>query len=469
MLSLLSTLDRLSIPYVSWKNNHELAAALEGGTDLDIFVPPWHAAAFRRAAQADCWVELVNRLARYPHVHHYYKISGTCVIFHLHVYFRVVTGDSWLKEYLLPLETWFIQNRERSPEWGVWVLKREAQAYIFVLRYLLKNGSVIGRLLFRNELAGYQEEWAKAAVPSLETAPVGLPTLEAYVSGLSLDPKSLYRPPLFSSLRVRYLLSSYLRVPPWSLPLRRLMQLFRRARNRLWAREKKAFIGRGLVIAISGPDGSGKTTLKQEAVDCLACFMTVRAASLGRPQPEWLNRIMASPLFVGRWKRASVREVRALKECRGPGDAVKGLLLAFLRRAAARAAVKEASRGHLVLSDRWPTVQLGYMDGPRLCRPEAGRFALLCSSLERWIYGSMPRADLCIYIRVSECEAVARNDARSKRDKESDDEIRSRHRGNIQHRALALEAKDFDNGGPLSVKGPEFIQTIWNAIADRYG
>ena len=36
---LLSTLDDEKVPYVSWKNNHQLDLVMSGKGDLDLFIP----------------------------------------------------------------------------------------------------------------------------------------------------------------------------------------------------------------------------------------------------------------------------------------------------------------------------------------------------------------------------------------------------------------------------------------------
>ena len=141
MIALLAAAVAAGVAYVSWKNNHELSLALSGSSDLDVFVPLADRPAFLELARQQRWAAAENPVARFPWVTHLYHPGGH----HLHVYFRVVTGESWLKEYVLPLDDYLIANRVRSPEHGVWVLAPAAQAHLFVVRHLLTGGSPASR------------------------------------------------------------------------------------------------------------------------------------------------------------------------------------------------------------------------------------------------------------------------------------------------------------------------------------
>lgn len=70
---LLEKADRAGIPYVSWKNNHELEAYLEGRGDLDLFVAPDHRTAFLSLAMREGWMQLENPVAEFPSVSHLYR------------------------------------------------------------------------------------------------------------------------------------------------------------------------------------------------------------------------------------------------------------------------------------------------------------------------------------------------------------------------------------------------------------
>jgi len=159
MLEFLKALDSNNIVYVSWKNNHELEAAIEGTSDLDILVPEDSYADFLVFAKDRRWVEFENPVAIFPSIKHLYCISADGLISNLHVYFSLVTGESWLKEFDFPIAKFLISQRERHSKYGLWVLNQRAQGYVFLLRHYLKSGAITSRFLYRRELASYKEEW----------------------------------------------------------------------------------------------------------------------------------------------------------------------------------------------------------------------------------------------------------------------------------------------------------------------
>src|SRR5690554_1659454 len=89
--------------YVSWKNNHEIDLALNGESDLDIYVPFADKGLFFESIKNKNWIKVKNPIADYPEVYHFYNIGEDLKVYHLHVYFKMITGESWLKEYDFPI------------------------------------------------------------------------------------------------------------------------------------------------------------------------------------------------------------------------------------------------------------------------------------------------------------------------------------------------------------------------------
>ena len=360
----LEILDDAGIPYVSWKNNHELEKALSGKSDIDLFVPLEFREDFLRLCRQECWLLAENPIAQYPWINHFYKPDSELTINHLHVYFKVVTGESWLKEYILPLDDWLIDNRIRCPEFGIWVLNNQAQAYLFTVRHLLKCGSLLSRLLYFKELSSYREEWSKCAndLKSITCDdPLGI---KLFAAGTRLKQDGLQLPCMRTAIGFRATLRPFLRVSALSLPFRRLSSFLERAWNKLTYRRKKILPSRGLVVAISGVDGAGKSTMIKEAKDFCSLFLTVEQYHIGKPQGILLETLRA---LVNPVKN---RE-REPKKSSGPSripikKAVSATVIALLRLKLARKIGKRASKGYLILVDRWPTKIVGKMDGPKI-------------------------------------------------------------------------------------------------------
>src|SRR5690625_5290511 len=152
LLEILHSFEEYGGEYVSWKNNHEIHLVFEGESDLDIFIPYAHKELFFELAKKEKWIIVKNPVADYPNVCHLFTIDKELKIYHLHVYFKVITGESWLKEYNFPLDDFLIENRILHPS-GIYILNKKAQAYLFVLRHFLKGYSLSSRILYKNELS----------------------------------------------------------------------------------------------------------------------------------------------------------------------------------------------------------------------------------------------------------------------------------------------------------------------------
>lgn len=441
--------------------------ALAGDTDLDLFIPPGSRVEFLGLATSHGWIRLENPVARFPWVTHLYRLDENLEIYHLHVYFKIVTGESWLKEFVLPFDDLLIEQRVRFDESGVWGLSNEIQAYLFAVRHLLKGGSFFSRILYRRELASYREEWLLCHQDAEVLLDLGPLKLNDYIPGSGLQSDEIQLPEIGTALKFRASLAPFLRVSRYSLPFRRIANLVVRSMNKLVFKKKKVFPECGLILAISGIDGSGKSTMLDEADRLFSRCFTVQRFALGKPQGKFLESMRK--LLKGRKSRRARRSIEKTKDINGKPSslsAVSAVILALLRLRMARKALKCRLKGHLALVDRWPTDSVGIMDGPRL-QAERCTTALLrrCADVEYWAYSRMPRADICFFLEAPESVLIARNQDRLKVDKETDEEIRARARHNQQFRPLALKVVSFDNNGPLEQKRKELLLRIWQEMA----
>lgn len=463
---LLSKLDVAGIPYVSWKNNHELSFVMAGESDLDLFVPFGHRVAFFALCKQAGWLEVINPVARYPWVHHFSGPDENLLFYHVHVYLKVVTGESWLKEYVLPLDQWLIENRTRSADYGIWILNNAGQAYLFAIRHLMKGGSVSSRLLYSQELASYREEWVICNQAPSVLGKVGPIDISSYLNGAAIQENDLRLPRLLTALRFRLSIVSFLRVQWWSLPIRRVASFWIRFVNKFFIMEKKTLPNSGLVIAVSGVDGAGKSTMLKEAGKVFGYFLTIDRFHLGRPQGamiEFIRRAVgrANSIWVDSFGKSEFPVLSVRK-------AFSAMILALLRLRLTRIAVKRAEHGHLVLVDRWPTNMIGKMDGPRIAFDDhSGLLLHFCGRIESWAYSRMHRADVCYFFELPMSVAIERNRARIKGDKESDEEIAARFEGNRDFQPIARKVVHFDNAGKFTVKRKEFLRSVWNEIAAR--
>ena len=442
----LHLLDDEGVKYVSWKNNHELSESLAGNKDLDILVDGHKKHLFLELLKKNSWAECKNPVAHFDHIHHFYNVFDSN-IYHLHIYFEVITGESWIKEFNLPFKEFILQNRVKNNDHDIWTLNNKSQAYMFLIRHFLKTGSIFSRILYSIEIDSYKQEWLSCNenLDDLKSyGPIQLGNF-VYKSGLEKD---FMKPSFLSSFRVRQIFLQYLRINRNLLFLYRLKSFIKRLFNKLIFKKKKLISNKGLIIAISGPDGSGKTSIIKKLNSELSKHISCDVFSLGKPQNIFLERV-----------RLLLRKITSKKKKISDSSGIKGtstikaflaLFLSILRLRMAKRAELKASHGYLVLVDRWPTKSFGKMDSAKIIITSLsnGLLRYLCRQ-EKRIYESMPKADVCIFLNVSVNTAISRNNERQKEDKESKDEIIKRHTNNQDVLPIAKKVINFNNDGEL--------------------
>lgn len=461
MLEFLKFLDDSKISYVSWKNNHELDLALNGKSDLDVLIFDKTIHEFTEIANGIGWIEMKNPVAKFDHIYHFFKINQDASINHLHVYFEVITGDSWLKEYHFPFKEFLLANRKRDDKTGVFVLDNKAQAYIFVIRHLVKSGSFFSRLIYRRDLDSYRKEWSRCRVAVDELFGIGPVSFDNWIKDSGLV-KTFQQPRYSVAYKYRQYLNKYLRYSRFSLIFRRFLSLYKRVLNKLISKNKKKFINGGVILAISGADGAGKSTMISGLHDLYSSFLDCKVFALGKPQGKYLEFIRS---FIRRGDKLQSIDLYSADKQSSLKDAILACILAILRLRKASVVLKKAREGNMVLVDRWPTKSFGKMDGPKIVNMGTRNFLIkFLFLLEKSIYNRIPPADICFYLEVDIDEARKRNFERVKDGKETDEMIVIRHQNNHETKPITNKLIRFSNNGPYSEMFPLLASNIWSEI-----
>ena len=453
-----------NIPYVSWKNNHEIEDFMDKGSDLDLYIPIKYKSEFINIAKKSWWVLVFNPVAKFDSIEHFYTIDKGFNIYHLHVYFEIVTGESWTKEYRLPIGDFLMNNRCNHKEFGIDILNDKCQAYLFALRHILKCGSITSRLLYLKEIDSYQSEWKLCNFNASNLKGYGPILLNEVIdnSGL-LEGFSLSK--YINSMVFRFKLRPYLRINYFLLSVYRAKSFIVRLVNKLFLKRKKLLKNKGQIISISGVDGSGKSSMVDMLDLNFSRFLTVRRLSLGKPQGkviEFFRKLLHH-------KRINKNIVKKKKNEQSTTlfKSISLVILAILRIMKSNKAKHYSNKGYVVLVDRWPTLELGKMDGPKINSSNKSNFLVkFLSKFEKKIYKAMPSADICFFLEVSVDTAIKRNFMRIKDDKETESEIRERHIQNKNIKPITKKLIMFDNNGVFEEKKKELMLLVRNELLD---
>lgn len=154
----------------------------------------------------------------------------------------------------------------------------------------------------------------------------------------------------------------------------------------------------GMVVAVVGPDGAGKSTQTKRLSQIFQRKFRCRTLYLGSNEGGFVRR-----RFVGRHRDArtlspeqpdaDVAKASAGRgSARGAASAAWRLMIALQRYFRVKKAMRLAASGAIVITDRWPqNLKPGILDGPSVLAPGATRPRVLLSRMERYIYRRMER------------------------------------------------------------------------------
>ena len=415
--ALLRGLEERGALLCHWKSNEHLEQALAGETDLDLLIRPADRGSFDRVSaelgflQAERRPEL--RMPGRSDPLGFDASSGRLV--HVDLHEQLVLGEQVIKNHRLPIEAELLEDTVQSGP--VRIPAPELELVLLWIRAHLKLTPE--RLRERRERSGIKTlpsaivrefehldersdpERLRARLAELD---LGLDA-EALLEGLARVLDGSVTTPQLAQTRAELLraLRRFRRRGPLATGLQRL---------RLWAsrsqlarrlhRQGGRRLPRGLVVALVGADGAGKSSHCDALAGWLGAKLWVEPLYLGIPKSHRLDRTLVA------WRKALRRRQRtgglpsSLAASAEPWvEAARWWLVARHRLRSARRAGRQAERGAVVLSDRYPLPEFEAMptpmDGPRIRK--AGGPGLL-AALEERAYRRLPPPDALMVLRA---------------------------------------------------------------------
>lgn len=432
---LLDGLDENAVRYCHFKSNANVAAGIAGLTDLDLLVDGRDAMLAEEILARHGFKRFpAHPSRRYPGVEDFFALdedSGR--LFHVHLHYRLILGERFFKNYRVAWEQEFLDTRVVDESTGIFVADPALEWLLLVCRAALKlrwRDRLRRRVTIRlNEHEGMLREhrWLAEHADAAEVA--------QHASRL-LGPLAAerVRDALADNLRLRRLVDlrrELLRNPKLLRAYRPLSALAIRWRRELtWlvGSVNRRYVHRpfpyrrsgsngGIVIAVVGSDGAGKSSVTQTLHSWLAGKVDVIQIYFGSGQGS--SSLLRWPLRVTlRLIRRPSTASHLDPEARRTRDvnfarAVWAVALAREKRAKLRMAMRARERGFVVICDRYPQTEIeGVSDGPLLARWHVSdtRLKRALARWERRIYqlAADNSPDLVLRLLVSPEEAAAR-------------------------------------------------------------
>ena len=424
-------LDVNQVVYCHWKSNAALHRSASGENDLDLLV-------YREDVQR--FTEILCRLGfKQAHEQSGLHLPGVLDYFgydqesdrliHVHAHYQLILGHDATKNYHIPIEESYLASVWQN---GLFkVPSAEFELIILVIRLMLKHSTWDTFLLRQGRLSISEKseldylkrltsesricEILKKVLPNIDYGFFS-DCLQSLQSNWKIWDRAR------AGQKLLNLLDAYARRPQiidTSLKLwRRIAWPFER--RILRKKYRKQMNSGGLLIAIVGGDGAGKTTVVTELEKWLAEDFDVSRFHMGKPMWSFLTILVRGILKVGRslgiypFMRAEIRYTKDIGCVVFPGYPwlIRELCTARDRYLTYVKARRGATNGRLVILDRFPLHQIQFMDGPQIdwltSNYPVNDLIKYLSKLEKRYYLEMMLPDVLIVLRVDPEVAVHR-------------------------------------------------------------
>jgi len=429
---------------------------------------------------------------RTPGVSHYYGLDlKTGQLAHVHLFSRVLTGESFVKSHLLPFEPMLLENADYTGQ--IRVTPKPAELVLFILRTFIKYSSLLDLMYLSRNSGDIRTElrWLQSGSDISEA----LYLVEKYCPVIdehlfvecinTLNGTSSLIKRIMVAQRVRWRLRFYAKRVGSSRILAYVQWLWGQGQRRFSGKRKNKMLhAGGMMIAFVGTEATGTSTLVSACGGWLSDALAVKMVHAGKPPSSWLTLPVNIVLPVVRGvlpqlrttrlegHNSSVSTTRSQLKVEGLASliyAFRSVTLAWDRRQLLLKARRLAANGVIVICDRYPSETIGAMDSPYLRgNPKGGIISAVYNwlvRLEHRLYKQIPPPDIVLRLKVSIETAKRRNRERIKAGKETDTYIESRHRqGGEWHRSGTKYTYDIDTEHPLAETILSVKKTIWGSL-----
>jgi thymidylate kinase len=351
---------------------------------------------------------------------------------HVHAHCRLVLGDDRTKNYRLPIEDAYLDSATPS---GLFPLpSAEFEYVVFVIRMILKYCTwdeiawcaARGRHAAPSRTEREELVYLSARVDDARAASVvetHLPFVgaELFAECIAvLGPGASIRRRIRAGSRLETSLQPHARYSRLDDRVRRIRGRFAAAlERRTGGHAQNRLAGGGAMVGITGGDGSGKSTALAALGDWLEPEFDVRLVHLGKPRwsaTTFVARAGLKAAAVGAEGLARSVRVTPTRRLASALETYRPLFwlvcTARDRQSAYRRAHRFASRGGLVLCDRYPHPRLRSMEAPLIASRTGdgphNRLVRAMIAVEERYHRSIAPPELLVVLRVDPEIAVRR-------------------------------------------------------------
>ena len=237
-INIFEDLNNEEIKYIVWKNTNLINKFFKGEENLDIFVHKDHQERFKIFLKKNNWIEVKSTSNNFDQIKHYLFFDYDKIL-HIHVYYKIFTGNSISKNYDLTTFINYFENRHFDSKYKIWILNYDIQLLLFNIRLAIKKKSILGRYLISREKV-YNNDEISNILNNIK-----LKNTQKNETELVESVKKFKR---MNSLETFLCEIFFLK----NIIIQKVFKL------------RKFKLNKNYIIFLSGPDSSGKTTLAND-------------------------------------------------------------------------------------------------------------------------------------------------------------------------------------------------------------
>jgi len=358
----------------------------------------------------------------------------------------------------------------------------EAELVLFTLRIALKHTSPIEILManrhYRNvssELCWLREGANAEHAEALCTAwfpSIDRPLFRQLLEAIEAEHAVIRRVVL--GVRAAWRLRGLRRLSPTLAAVSRLRRVLLLLVKRLGHRKDLVLQTGGMIVALVGPKASGKSTISHELATRLGLHLDVLRIHAGKPPATMLTvlprvlvpaaRLLFSKERAGEYEKPERRREQRYSLL----YILRMTLLAYDRRKLLGRALRAATAGSVVISDRYPSENVGAIDS--CCFDEAA-LAQCTSPLKRWLmnreralYRGLPRPGLLLCLQAPLQTTIERDALRLKPGGPDATAVVRRWEMESRPEFSGTPAFGIDTSRPLDETIRTVVGALWSAL-----
>jgi thymidylate kinase len=455
-------LEARGVSYCQWKGHWSAHRWATGHGDVDLLVGRETLTAFREVlGSLGFKLTLPGASRDVPGIETYYGYDPSVArLLHLHVHYHLLLGEYWRPVYRIPVERALLQStvpgqpfRAPSPTY---------QFLIFVLRMMLRQVGRPHLSARKHWIHGIQIQLASleacsdrqelASVLEYHFPAIDLAFFDRCARSLQIESSRSERALLPWLLHQR--IRSHSRRPPAAALLVAAAEKILPDRLARLPGTDMRLAGGGMVVALVGGDGAGKSTCARELTQWLAPAFPTMRAHLGNPPRSLLTLAVGGALKLQRWVD---RQFQRTSTPASTIESLRHLCTARDRYRLYGRVHRFAARGGIAICERYPITENRALVGP-VIPPSTSRVIEALRAAEALYYQRMLRPDRVCVLRLDPELAVLR------KPEEPADYVRARGQVIWGTDWSSPDARVVDASQPLESVVRNLKAIIWSAL-----